>query len=757
MSVCIGASAAGARTYTATASQGLLYMAEALYNASGLGLPIVMTVANRAIGAPINIWNDHSRLDVAARLRLDPALRRDQPGGARPAHPGVPARRGALAAGDGLHGRLHPHARVRAGRHARRRSRSTPSCRRSSRARCSTPTTPVTIGAMVGPEAFTEVTLPRCTPSRCRRSTRSPRSPPTSRRRSGARPAGSCAATAPRTPRPSSSRSARCSARSRTSSTSCASEGERVGALGITLLPAVAARRGARGARRTRRASSCSRRRSPSASAASSARTCGWRSTGLELRVHDVDRRARRAADHAGVAARAARGRARRPARRADLPRHRLGAGRARARSAATPGRTRRTCCATSARDAGGLTCRFYQVGAFAVGNRLLRPRSARCRPTRSARTRSPRATAPARAAARRSARATRSTPRCARPSGRLVAANATGCLEVFSTPYPETSWQHPVAALAVRQRAGGRHRHRRRAEGQGPRRRPRRRPGRRRRHRRHRLRLPVGDVRAQRRRALHLLRQRGLHEHRRAALRRDAAGRAHRDHRRRSGAEPGNVFGQGKSAPLIAMAHEIPYVATATVADLRDLEAKVERAMELRGARYLHVLVPCPLGWGSASRRHDPDRAAGRRRPACSRCSRPTTARSRRSRRSAARCRSRSTCARSGASRTCSSRAARRTSSRAIQARADRNIARFGLPCMMDKPFAITLDVGSSLANKTGSWRTERPRLRPPAAAVQRRLPGRRGHRRPGSTTPRRATTRPPGARSWTTTRCPP
>ena len=60
MSACIGASAAGARTYTATASQGLLFMAEALPNASGLGLPIVMTVANRALGAPINIWNDHS-------------------------------------------------------------------------------------------------------------------------------------------------------------------------------------------------------------------------------------------------------------------------------------------------------------------------------------------------------------------------------------------------------------------------------------------------------------------------------------------------------------------------------------------------------------------------------------------------------------------------------------------------------------------------------------------------------------------------
>ena len=60
LSVAIGSSAAGARSYTATASQGLLYMAEAVWNASGLGLPIVMTLANRAIGAPINIWNDHT-------------------------------------------------------------------------------------------------------------------------------------------------------------------------------------------------------------------------------------------------------------------------------------------------------------------------------------------------------------------------------------------------------------------------------------------------------------------------------------------------------------------------------------------------------------------------------------------------------------------------------------------------------------------------------------------------------------------------
>jgi len=67
-------------------------------------------------------------------------------------------------------------------------------------------------------------------------------------------------------------------------------------------------------------------------------------------------------------------------------------------------------------------------------------------------------------------------------------------------------------------------------------------------------------------------------------------------------GEAPGNVFGTGKNLPLIAMAHNIPYVATASVADLHDLEAKVTRAMAIRGARYIHIMVPCPLGWGSAS-----------------------------------------------------------------------------------------------------------------------------------------------------------
>jgi pyruvate ferredoxin oxidoreductase alpha subunit len=59
LSVLIGAAATGARTFTTTSSQGLLYMSEVLFNASGMRLPIVMFIGNRAIGAPLNIWCDH--------------------------------------------------------------------------------------------------------------------------------------------------------------------------------------------------------------------------------------------------------------------------------------------------------------------------------------------------------------------------------------------------------------------------------------------------------------------------------------------------------------------------------------------------------------------------------------------------------------------------------------------------------------------------------------------------------------------------
>ena len=122
LSVAIGASAAGARTYTATASQGLLFMAEAVYNASGLGLPIVMTIGNRAIGAPINIWNDHSDAHVACATRAGSS---SSPRPTRkPLDLHIQAFRLAeelSLPGDGLRGRLHPHPRLRARRRARPR------------------------------------------------------------------------------------------------------------------------------------------------------------------------------------------------------------------------------------------------------------------------------------------------------------------------------------------------------------------------------------------------------------------------------------------------------------------------------------------------------------------------------------------------------------------------------------------------------------------------------------------------------------
>lgn len=60
LSACLGSAAAGARTFTATAGQGLELMHEVLYVASGMRLPIVMAVANRALSAPLSVWGDHS-------------------------------------------------------------------------------------------------------------------------------------------------------------------------------------------------------------------------------------------------------------------------------------------------------------------------------------------------------------------------------------------------------------------------------------------------------------------------------------------------------------------------------------------------------------------------------------------------------------------------------------------------------------------------------------------------------------------------
>ena len=240
---------------------------------------------------------------------------------------------------------------------------------------------------------------------------------------------------------------------------------------------------------------------------------------------------------------------------------------------------------------------KFYQVGSHAAGNRLLDPKlaSVQADPNRTnSITKGHRAcqgcgeALGARYALDAAMRAT---------SGQLIAANATGCLEVFSTPYPESSWQMPwlhslfgnapavATGIAAALKAKGRSEIR--VVGQGG---------------------DGGTV------DIGLACLSGMFERNDDVLyicydneaymntgvqRSGSTPPAARTMTTQAvGEEPGNVFGQGKSLPLIAMAHEIPYVATATVAELRDLEAKVERAMEMRGARYLHVLVTCPLGW---------------------------------------------------------------------------------------------------------------------------------------------------------------
>jgi pyruvate ferredoxin oxidoreductase beta subunit len=251
---------------------------------------------------------------------------------------------------------------------------------------------------------------------------------------------------------------------------------------------------------------------------------------------------------------------------------------------------------------------KYYQAGSFVVGNRLLRPdqRSVQADSGRSnALTCGHRAcqgcgeALGARYALDAAMRAS---------DGDMIAANATGCLEVFSTPYPESSWQLPwihslfgnapavstgiAAALKAKGRTSTR------VVGQGG---------------------DGGTV------DIGFACLSGMFERNDDVLyicydnegymntgvqRSGATPPAARTATTQAvGDEPGAPWGQGKSAPLIALAHEIPYVATATIADLRDLEAKVEHAMSLHGARYIHILVTCPLGWGSAS--HDSIRIA--------------------------------------------------------------------------------------------------------------------------------------------------
>jgi pyruvate ferredoxin oxidoreductase beta subunit len=245
---------------------------------------------------------------------------------------------------------------------------------------------------------------------------------------------------------------------------------------------------------------------------------------------------------------------------------------------------------------------KFYQAGSFVVGNRLLDPeqRSVQARMDRSnSLTSGHRAcqgcgeALGARYAVDAAMRAT---------EGQLIAANATGCLEVFSTPFPESSWQLPwlhslfgnapavATGMAAAMKVKGREDVR--VIGQGG-------DG-------GTVDIGFGCLSGMFERnddVLFICYDNEAYMN--TGVQRSGATppAARTANTKPIGKNPGNAFGQGKNVPLIAMAHEIPYVATATVAEPRDLENKVERAMEFRGCRYLHVFVPCPLGWGSASR----------------------------------------------------------------------------------------------------------------------------------------------------------
>jgi pyruvate ferredoxin oxidoreductase beta subunit len=245
---------------------------------------------------------------------------------------------------------------------------------------------------------------------------------------------------------------------------------------------------------------------------------------------------------------------------------------------------------------------KFYQVGSSVVGNRLLGPeqRTVQARMDRSnSLTSGHRAcqgcgeALGARYALDAAMRAT---------GGKLIAANATGCLEVFSTPFPESSWQlpwihslfgnAPAVACGVAAALKAKGREDVRVIGQGG-------DG-------GTVDIGFGCLSGTFERNDDLLYICYDNEaYMNTGVQRSGATPpgARTSNTKPIGDHPGNAFGQGKDMPRIAMAHGIPYVATATVAELGDLERKVERAMGMRGARYIHLFVPCPLGWGAEAR----------------------------------------------------------------------------------------------------------------------------------------------------------
>ena len=245
-------------------------------------------------------------------------------------------------------------------------------------------------------------------------------------------------------------------------------------------------------------------------------------------------------------------------------------------------------------------TVKFYQTGTFTVGNRLLAEgeRSVQANMERTNSLNSGHRACQGCGEALGARYAIDAAMRVTK--GKLIAVNATGCLEVFSTPYPETSWQIPwihslfgnaaavASGVAAAMRVTGRTDVRVVAQGGdgGT------------------TDIGFGCLSGMFERnddVLYICYDNEAYMN--TGVQRSSATppTARTATTMAVGKEPGNVFGTGKNVPLIAMAHHIPYVATASVANLRDLEFKVTRAMNMHGARYVHIHVPCPLGWGSA------------------------------------------------------------------------------------------------------------------------------------------------------------
>ncbi|MDO4260289.1 MAG: thiamine pyrophosphate-dependent enzyme [Actinomycetaceae bacterium] len=243
---------------------------------------------------------------------------------------------------------------------------------------------------------------------------------------------------------------------------------------------------------------------------------------------------------------------------------------------------------------------KFYQVGSYAVGNRLAEEqlRSIQSDPNRFNTLTSGHRACQGCGEALGARYALDSA--MAASDGDLVAVNATGCLEVFSTPYPESAWTVPwlhslfgnapavAAGAAAGLRARGQQTRVIAQGGDGGT-----------------VDIGMGCLSGMFERnddVLYICYDNEAYMN--TGVQRSGATppTARTATTQPVGPQPGNEFGQGKDMARIAMAHEIPYVATATVADLRDLEYKVTKAMGIRGARYIHVLVPCPLGWGTAS-----------------------------------------------------------------------------------------------------------------------------------------------------------